>query len=458
MDLPFLNRQEESARLKRFCRQTRGSLAVLYGRRRCGKSRLLTESLAETERVYYLADEREASLQRQALAQEISQHLPGFQSVIYPDWDALLSRWWSEARSQTVLVLDEFPAMVSQARELPSVIQRHLDRRPPRGCHLALCGSSQRMMQGLVLDQTAPLFGRALEILKIQPLKAGWIVPALQLEAIQAVEAYSVWGGVPRYWELAADYATTSEAVCELVLNPLGVLQEEPTTLLLDELQETAQSSSILQLIGFGCHRLSEIAARLGKPSTSLVRPLQRLVELDLVSRERPFGAHAKDSKKSLYRLADPFLKFWFRYIGPRRSQLQSRQPQRAWRQIEPDFPQHVGEIWEELARLSVPHADLHQIEWKQAFRWWGQGSDGRPLEIDLVAESVDGHSILFGSVKWEERTQVSRLVAELKDQSQRFPLLANRRVYLALWLKRPCREPIDIPILDPEKILTLLR
>lgn len=456
MELPFLDRHEETARLQRFCRRSQTSLAVLYGRRRCGKSRLLLEALPPEKSIYYLADEREAPLQRAALAQEIARHLGSFADVIYPDWNPLIERWFAEAAPQSVLVLDEFPALVGQARELPSILQRHLDRRPTRGCHLALCGSSQRVMQGLVLDRTAPLFGRAVEILKVRTLLAGWTVDALQFgDAIKTIEAYSFWGGVPRYWELAADYANTDEALRDLVLNPLGVLHNEPDALLLDELSETAQSASILQLIGQGCHRLSEIAARLGKPATSLVRPLQRLVELELVARDRPFGSHERDSKRTFYRLSDPFLRFWFRHVGPRRSLLQARQVQRVYRQLQPEMAQHCGSVWEDLARESVVVSDLCGQEWNPAQRWWGSGTDGKPLEIDLVAESVDGRNLLLGSVKWE-RTRVERLAQELQLQAQRFPLTGNRNVHLALWLKYPARA--SLPVVSPQNVLDWLR
>src|SRR3954449_6028553 len=282
--------------------------------------------------------------------------LPGFDRVTYPDWDSLFSRFWNEAPSGTVLILDELPALVAEARELPSVLQKHIDRYPERGLHLLLAGSSQRMMQGLVLDRTAPLFGRAREILKIAPLRAGWIQRALHLDdPVQAVEAYAVWGGIPRYWELAGDHPDLATAVRSLILSPLGVLYEEPSRLLLDDLRDTAQATSILALIGQGCHRISEIAARLGKPVTSLARPLERLIEMDLVTRETPFGTSVRSSKRTLYRITDPFLRYWFRFVQPDRSRLEARQTAAVERDVAASFPHHVGEIWEELARSSVP-------------------------------------------------------------------------------------------------------
>src|SRR6185295_838778 len=94
--LPFLDRDEEAARLRRLVASREGSLGVLYGRRRCGKSRLLREILPAEQSVYYVGDEREGALQSAGLATEIARLLPGFDQVTYPDWNALLARFWNE--------------------------------------------------------------------------------------------------------------------------------------------------------------------------------------------------------------------------------------------------------------------------------------------------------------------------------------------------------------------------
>jgi len=167
--LSFLNRSDELARLRRLFRQPGRGFAVLYGRRRCGKSRLLLEALPADRGVYYVADDREGPLQRAALAAEVGRLLRGFDRVTYPDWDALLARVWAEARSGAVLAIDEFPALVAVAPELPSLLQRRIDAAQAGAPHLLLAGSSQRTMQGLVLDRNAPLYGRATEILKVGP-------------------------------------------------------------------------------------------------------------------------------------------------------------------------------------------------------------------------------------------------------------------------------------------------
>jgi hypothetical protein len=459
MKLPFLDRHEEAARFRRLLGRAEGALGVVYGRRRCGKSRLLREILPPARSVYYVGDDREASLQRAGLATEIGRLLPGFERVTYPDWDALLARWWQEAQVGTVLALDEFPSLVAVAQELPSLLQKYLDRETDRGIHLLLSGSSQRMMQGLVLDRTAPLFGRASEILKISPLPAGWIEEALDLHSPErAVESYAVWGGTPRYWELAGDHPDLPSAIRSLVLSPLGVLFEEPSRLLLDDMRDTTQAASILSLIGQGCHRISEIAARLGKPVTALSRPIQRLQDMDLVTRELPFGEAPRGTKRTLYKISDPFLRFWFRYVEVNRSRLGAGQSAAVEEEIGRGLGHHVGEIWEELARASVPLLHPGGKTWGPAGRWWGPGLDRQPLEVDLLAHSIDGASVLVGEVKWSAPRDAERLLAELAAKARRLPAAAGREVVTALWLKAPVDGTAAASVMTPRQVLDVLR
>lgn len=459
MKLPFFNRREEADRLRRLVGRREGSFGVLYGRRRCGKSRLLREVLPPGRSVYYVGDDRESVLQRASLAVEIARLLPGFDRVAYPEWDALFARWWEQAPPGAVLALDELPALVSAAPELPSVLQKHLDRHSDRRLHLLVAGSSQRMMHGLVLDRTAPLFGRAAEILRIAPLPAGWIGKALRLRSpVKAVEAYSVWGGTPRYWELAADHPDLASAFRALVLSPLGVLHEEPSRLLLDDLRDTTQAASILSLIGQGCHRGSEIAARLGKPATSLARPLSRLVELDLVARETPFGTSPRAGGRTLYRISDPFLRTWFRFVEPHRSRLEARQVSAVEKEVSRRFPHHLGEAWEDLARASVPHLGLFGETWGPASRWWGPGLDRKPLEIDLVAESASGERVLVGEVKWSAPRDTKRLAAALERKAASLPFVRGREVRVALWLRASTAAPARARVLTPRQVLEVLR
>jgi hypothetical protein len=459
MRLPFLNRTDESRRLKAFLGTREGGLAVVYGRRRLGKSRLLSEALARKRAVYYVADDREATLQRAALAEEIGRLIPGFSDVTYPGWDELLRRFWAEAPRRAVLAIDEFPSLVTSAPELPSLIQKRIDSAVDRGVRIVVTGSSQRLMHGLVLDGSAPLFGRAREILRVEPLPAGWIRQGLSLRgAVAATEAFAVWGGVPRYWELAAEQRGLSRAMEQLVFSPLGVLHDEPRRLLHDDLSDTTQASSILALIGAGSHRLSEIAGRLEKPATSLARPLARLLDLGLVRRDVPFGSSLRDSKRTAYRLADPFLRFWFRFVEPNRSRLGAGQAARVVREVERELHTHVATVFEDIVRHSVARARYGDLAWGPAASWWGPGLDRSPMEIDVVAESEDGSTLLVGEVKWSRRVDWKREEATLRRKAENLALARGREVQLALWAPSPPRSHGDVLRFGASQVLDALR
>jgi AAA+ ATPase superfamily predicted ATPase len=459
MRLPFLDRTNESRRLKAFFDAREGGLAVVHGRRRLGKSRLLSEALPEKRAVYYVADDREATLQRSALAEEIGRLVPGFSQVVYPGWEELLRRFWTEAPPRAILAIDEFPSLVTSAPELPSLVQKRIDSPDDRGIRIVVTGSSQRLMHGLVLDGSAPLFGRAREILRVEPLLAGWVRQGLSLRSAgAAMEAFAVWGGVPRYWELAAEQHGLSRAMEQLVFSPLGVLHDEPRRLLLDDLNDTTEASSILALIGAGSHRLSEIAGRLGKPATSLARPLARLLDLGLVRRDVPFGASVRDTKRTAYRLSDPFLRFWFRFVEPNRSRLAAGQVAAVVREVERELHTHVATVFEDAVRQSIPRARYANRAWRPAASWWGPGIDHSPIEIDVVAESDDGSALLVGEVKWSRRVDWKREEATLRRRAQNLPLARGREVHLALWAPASPRSHDDVERFSASQVLDALR
>ena len=221
--------------------------------------------------------------------------------------------------------MDELPYLVSSCPSLPSVLQAWVDHEAKdAGLVVAVAGSAQHMMQGLVLDAGAPLYGRATEMIRLGPLPAWWAGPALGLsKKVDCVQAYSIWGGVPRYLELASGVsADLEDTIDRLVLDPLGPLHDEPDRILASELPSASSLRPLLDVIGAGAHRSSEIAGRLGQPATSLSRQLLRLVQLGLVVREQPFTESERSGKKSLYKIGDPFFRFWFKVVAPRRALL----------------------------------------------------------------------------------------------------------------------------------------
>ncbi len=407
--MKFLDRTAELDRLDGLVKRRTAGLAALWGRRRVGKSRLLMEWSAKNGGVYTVADVSAAAVQRRYFADAVSAKLTGFNDVEYPDWGSLLRRLSSDARAcgwKGPLILDEFPYLVMGTPSLPSVFQNWVDReRETDGLLAVIAGSSQRMMQGFVLDASAPLYGRASEAFTLRPLPPGWLAEALGgHDPVAVIEAYSVWGGIPRYWELAQPFGMAlDDAVDALVLDPMGPLHTEPDRLLLEETPSALSLRPLLDVIGGGSNRVSEMAGRLGCPVTSLARPLARLQELGIVVRETPFGESEKTCKRALYKISDPFFAFWFRVVASRRGFLAgaSRHARLAvWHSFKQEI---VSRVWEDLCRRAAPILAAEKMgngAWQPAARWW----QANLPEWDIVSASVDGRCGLVGEAKWSAK------------------------------------------------------
>ena len=404
--MEFIDRNEEMARLDTVVANPR-AFAALWGRRRVGKSRLLTEWASRNDGLYTVADRSAPAVQRRYLASALAARFPGFDEVTYPDWPTLLQRLDREAGSQGwqgPLIIDELPYLLAAAPEILAVLQNWLDS-PDRKVALVASGSSVRMMHGALLDGGAPLHGRATEAFAVRPLRAGFLADVFpKATPRELVSTYSVWGGMPRYWELAEPFGNRLDAAVDaLVLDPSGPLHREPDRLLLAEMPSAVALRPLLDCIGNGAHRVSEIAGRIGRPAPSLAGPLAALAEMGLVRRETPFGSHPRSGKRSLYQIADPFLRFWFRVVAPNRSLLAEAPRETRLLLWQRQRTQLEAYAWEELSRMAVPH--LHHVvpviaelgPFAPAQRYW-RGNDP---ELDIVAQSVATPSLLVGEAKW---------------------------------------------------------
>lgn len=457
LHMPFFNRTYELEKLSRALGRDRRQLIIVYGRRRIGKSTLLLRQL-DGKGVYYQASRATEVLQRDQFTTALSKRLPVLSGARFDDWDSLLNAVIAATHERFTLVIDELPYLVESAPALPSFLQRLVDRREQLPFDLILCGSSQQMMRSLILSATAPLYGRADEILKIAPLPAGWLVEGFpHLTAAERVREYATWGGIPRYWELRQQYDTYDEAVRELVLQPTGILHEEPNRLLLEDLRTIQLSASIINYVANGAHRLSEIAGRLQRPATDLARPLQRLIEMGYLYRERPYGVPSKNNKKSLYKIADPFMRFHYHFVAPNLSELRPNRIPSAWNRLRTTLPNFIAAPWEQLCASSVATAPPYMDEFRQPARWWGTGTARKPMEIDLVSESHDGKRLLVGECKWSDVTNAAQLREQLIAKAKQLPFY-NEHIVEAFIFGRSFQQP-DLPdyCWTPERVLSYL-
>ena len=199
--MKFVDRIKEQAVLQTTLESNASSFIVIYGRRRLGKSTLIRRVLKDGD-IYFEANLSEKTTQLSLLARTIGTEYPGFDSPVYSSWEDIIMAFNYRCKENATLVLDEFPYLVQKDPALPSNLQRILDLRlagiDKLRCNIIICGSSQRMMHGLLLG-SEPLYGRADRIFTLRPVRLPWWQEIINTSAKELVEEYSIWGGVPQY-------------------------------------------------------------------------------------------------------------------------------------------------------------------------------------------------------------------------------------------------------------------
>ncbi len=457
--MEFLDRKEEMAELRRVLNHdTPARFAVVFGRRRLGKSTLIKKVLTPQD-VYYMAGDLVDTVQLDMLQELLSHKFTEIGMSRFSGWEELLLMLNRLTTEQFTLCLDEFPYMVKHSPGLPSILQRLLDTKDLK-YNIVVCGSSQRMMQELILSQSEPLYGRADAILDIRPIPLPYLQEGLHLDPVGTIEEYCVWGGVPRYWELREEYHTLKDAIRGMLLGPTTVLYDEPKKLLLDDMKTTVQSESLMAVIAGGANRLSEIASRMGREATSLSAPLDRLIQMSYIRREIPFGESPRKSKKGVYRVNDPMMDFYYTFIMPNISSLARGRKNLVMEEIDNDFAGYVSKHWENLCREAVSGNRLYGHLWGEASRWWGTAAENekgrfREMEIDVMAESADGKALLIGECKWTNPEIASELHRELMKKALLLPRARDKEIVAVLFLKNPPKDNAEnVNIMLPQDVI----
>ena len=297
--------------------------------------------------------------------------------------------------------------------------------------------------------------------MRLAPIRLLYIQEALSLNAMNAIEEYAVWGGVPRYWELRENRSSLDDALWRNILSVNGTLYEEPIKLFQDDVKDIVKTSTIMSYIGTGANRLSEIAARCNEPATNLSRPLKKLVDLGFLEKDIPFGIDEKNAKKSLYKIADPFMAFYYQFVVPNRSFIELGRRLPIEQTLNAHFSEYVSMQWEKLCRDAVTGNLVGGMVYGKAKRWWGSvlNEDKKPeqVEFDVMAESLDKKYLLVGECKWTTQEKGKQLTTELLRKAILLPFAQNYTIVPVLFLKNAPKDDARNAIL-PKDIIELMK
>jgi AAA+ ATPase superfamily predicted ATPase len=407
------------------------SLVVLIGRRRIGKSFLLARAL--TGRVVsFQGDEQGERQHLDLLAEEAGRTLLGSPSLRFEDWDAALQFLGAQARQQPLsVVLDEFQWLKAAQHSLDSIIQRHWDEWDREGVPitLVLAGSALTMMERL-LESGAPLYGRASARPRLAPLDyRDASAFADSDDAVELLRRYAVVGGTPQY-NLWAGRGTVEDAIRRALAKD-GPLYDDPRHLLREGegIREPGTYLAILRAIAGGATSHNEIAQQ-AQVKSNLIKRLERLEDLGYITPASPLAADGTENR-SVYRLSDPYFRFWFRYIARNRSRLELGRVDEVFNEIEADLDNLMGLTFEDCCRTWLGKYAPERLTGAptQIGSWWSR--DGR-TEIDIVGVRRNNY-VLVGSCKWRKIADVD-VLNDLFDQQD--ALGRARRAQLVIFAR----------------------
>jgi AAA+ ATPase superfamily predicted ATPase len=395
----FIDRESELAFLDQSWQERQAQLIVLLGRRRVGKTALLRHLADRRPLIHYVATRLPEAQQLAELGAVMGQAMgdPLLKENGFRNWEQVFTVL-GRGRSSAALALDEFPYLVEANPALPSLLQRAWDRELAESdAWLALCGSAVAMMERETLDARAPLYGRRTGQLRLAPLgfdAACQFLPGYSFE--ECFRAYAVFGGIPQYLQMLDPKRGLLENISRLVLAPGAPLHDEVEYLLRLELVETRVYFGILAAVAAGKRKLSEIVNATQIPSSNISKYLGVLQTLGLIVREVPASERRPEkSKKGLYRIADPFVRFWFRHVLPAWTRLEAGHESAVLADISKDLDHLAAESYEEEIRRLVLQRGLGGRTWRRAGRWWN-----RHDELDVLASDDEG-AVLVGEAKW---------------------------------------------------------
>jgi len=439
-ELAYLEEQYDSDKFE---------FAVIYGRRRVGKTSVINEFIRRGNKkaIRFIASENTDIVNRENFSRTVFSTYPAMSSLVcFPRWDTAFEYIAKEAKNERIIVsIDEYPYLAKAHPPISSELQICIDTfLKGTKTFLILCGSSMSFMENQVLGYQSPLYGRRTSQYHIKPLdyysSAEFFGNASYEDKLLG---YAVTGGIPLYLSVISDAKTVTEGIDKAFFFTKGLLYEEPHNLLKQELREPALYNSIIRAIAHGATRLNEISSKVKELDSTVGKYIRNLISLGILEKEAPIFADI--DRAGRYRIKDGMYRFWHRFV-PRAADLIEDGRRHIFEATEPsmisDFMGHAFEdVCEQyLRRMNV--RDRLPFLFNKIGKWWG----GNPItktetEIDIIAAS-DKKAIL-GECKWTNKKVGTDIYEGLREKMRAVPQLADKDVYFYLFSRSGFTESL---------------
>lgn len=392
------------------------ALVILYGRRRVGKTTLISEFIKDKNALFFLASEEAEAQNRNAFKEKVAEFVNSnlLRNADIKSWDVLFRAIMDTPfERKPVIVLDEFQYLGKANPAFPSIFQRIWEEiLKDHSVMVILCGSLISMMESQTLAYGSPLYGRRTAQIRLKQIPFRCYHAFFPNKSRRdLIELYAVTGGIPKYIELFSENKDIYSSIQTCILNRSGYLYDEPHFLLQQEVSEVGSYFSIIKAIAAGNAKLSAIASVLEIKSTSLTKYLKTLIDLDILEREVPITEeNPEKSKKGLYKIKDNYLRFWFAFVYPNMSFIESGHSQLVMNKIRKSLVKnHVAFVYEDVCKERMWELNADDV-WPFNFTKLGRYWDSRD-EIDIAALDPEGKNLILGECKyWAEPVGISVL------------------------------------------------
>ena len=425
----FIGRTEEIKSLSEYYNSGKYECAVIYGRRRVGKTELITEFVKDKKHIFFTAVDGTYQKNLDMLSKAIISGLEGSLRISSPAFSGFsdcLDYIYSYAQEKLVVVFDEYPYFAHSEKSISSVLQQYIDHKFQKiDIMFILCGSSMSFMENQVMGSKSPLYGRRTCQYRLLPFD---FQTSMEFHSgfskEEQVVVYAVTGGVPKYLQQFDGKRSLKENITRNFFSPNSLLFEEPNNLLKQELREPAVYNSIITAVAAGSSRLNEIATKTQMATSACSNYLKSLIELGIIRKELPILAKP-NAKNTIYRLNDGMFRFWYRFVYDNISEISMHKGEAVYAEVEPLISDFMDEVFEDICKQWLwqeNFAGRLPLRVKDCGRWWGANPFRRAQsEIDLLAYGKDKADALFCECKWRNAKISGDAIDELLDKSAMF-------------------------------------
>ena len=439
----FIGREQELKFFKDKYNAPGGQLVVLYGRRRIGKTEMLRQFCEGKEYVFYSCRELSDTKQLEAFSERILKAGSPAAKYIntFGDWESAFKGILelSGGGRKKLLVIDEFPYMCKGNPSIPSILQILWDELlKNQEIMIVLCGSAMSFIEKKILSEKNPLYGRTTGIYKMNELPFDDAIKFFPNYSDEdKMLAYSILGGIPHYLRQFDPLLSLRENIIKNVLTKGCVLYSEVEFLIRQELREPALYNTVIEAIALGNTQLNDIYNKTQMDKSKISVYLKNLIELQILEREFSVLSSSKEqatSTRGLYRITDNFFRFWFNFVFPNLSDLETDDAGGVLNYaVLPELNNFASPIFETVCREFIRNKNRNN-EWpfrlSKLGRWWGKinqtvsTDEGKSKlisidsEIDIVAADAKSKYFILGECKFRNSKMDVSDLDHLKGKS----------------------------------------